>query len=50
MAQLKPDKGAAAGPAPLRHIGVFNVLFCDGHYTTMSQSDLQDSLFYAQGP
>jgi prepilin-type processing-associated H-X9-DG protein len=33
-----------------RHDGVFNVLFCDGHATTMSQSDLGDTLFYANGP
>jgi prepilin-type N-terminal cleavage/methylation domain-containing protein/prepilin-type processing-associated H-X9-DG protein len=47
----KPYTNAAAQTHyPLRHIGVFNVLFCDGHYTAMSQSDLQDSLFYAQGP
>jgi prepilin-type N-terminal cleavage/methylation domain-containing protein len=35
---------------PLRHTHVFNVLFCDAHAAAMSQSDLQDSLFYAQGP
>jgi prepilin-type N-terminal cleavage/methylation domain-containing protein/prepilin-type processing-associated H-X9-DG protein len=33
-----------------RHDGVFNVLFCDGHVVTMSQSDLADKLFYANGP
>jgi prepilin-type processing-associated H-X9-DG protein len=33
---------------PLRHTGVFNVLFCDGHARTMAQTDLMDSLFYAQ--
>jgi prepilin-type N-terminal cleavage/methylation domain-containing protein/prepilin-type processing-associated H-X9-DG protein len=33
-----------------RHDGVFNVLFCDGHVTTMSQGDLGDALFYANGP
>jgi prepilin-type processing-associated H-X9-DG protein len=31
-----------------RHTGVFNVLFCDGHATGMTQNDLGDSLFYAQ--
>jgi prepilin-type processing-associated H-X9-DG protein len=31
-----------------RHIGVFNVLFCDGHVTSMVRSDLQLPLFYAQ--
>jgi prepilin-type N-terminal cleavage/methylation domain-containing protein/prepilin-type processing-associated H-X9-DG protein len=35
---------------PLRHISVFNVLFCDGHALSMTQNDLGDSLFYAQGP
>lgn len=33
-----------------RHTGVFNVLFCDGHVVGMKQSELMDSLFYAQGP
>ena len=31
-----------------RHNGVFNVLFCDAHVTTMGQSDLADKLFYAR--
>ena len=34
----------------LRHEGVFNVLFCDAHVVSMTQNDLQDSLFYARGP
>ena len=34
----------------IRHNGVFNVLFCDGHVTAMTQNDLGDALFYAQGP
>jgi prepilin-type N-terminal cleavage/methylation domain-containing protein/prepilin-type processing-associated H-X9-DG protein len=33
-----------------RHSGVFNVLFCDGHMTAMTQNDLADKLFYANGP
>ena len=33
-----------------RHSGVFNVLFCDAHVTTMTQNDLADKLFYANGP
>jgi prepilin-type processing-associated H-X9-DG protein/prepilin-type N-terminal cleavage/methylation domain-containing protein len=33
-----------------RHGGVFNVLFCDGHVTALTQLDLSDSKFYAQGP
>jgi prepilin-type N-terminal cleavage/methylation domain-containing protein/prepilin-type processing-associated H-X9-DG protein len=33
-----------------RHDGVFNVLFCDGHVVAMTQGELMDSLFYAQGP
>ena len=34
---------------PQRHSGqtVFNVLYCDGHVTSMTQNDLQDVLFYA---
>jgi prepilin-type N-terminal cleavage/methylation domain-containing protein/prepilin-type processing-associated H-X9-DG protein len=31
---------------PLRHIGVFNVLFCDGHVTSMTTADLSNPLFY----
>jgi prepilin-type processing-associated H-X9-DG protein len=34
----------------VRHGGVFNVLFCDGHVATMSQNDLQMTLFYSDGP
>jgi prepilin-type N-terminal cleavage/methylation domain-containing protein/prepilin-type processing-associated H-X9-DG protein len=33
-----------------RHEGVFNVLFCDGHVSTTTQSDLGDRLFYYDGP
>ena len=33
-----------------RHDGVFNVLFCDAHVAALTQSELQDSLFYATGP
>jgi prepilin-type N-terminal cleavage/methylation domain-containing protein/prepilin-type processing-associated H-X9-DG protein len=35
---------------PLRHTQVFNVLFCDGHATALTQNDLKDALFYANGP
>src|SRR5207253_6324886 len=35
---------------PLRHMGVFNVLFCDGHAVSITQSDLGDKLFYFSGP
>ena len=31
---------------PPRHIGTFNVLFCDGHVTGMTTADLQTPLFY----
>jgi prepilin-type N-terminal cleavage/methylation domain-containing protein/prepilin-type processing-associated H-X9-DG protein len=34
---------------PTRHTGIFNVLFCDGHVTGMTQQDLVDQLFYAFG-
>ncbi len=30
-----------------RHSGVFNVLWCDGHVTAITQNDLMDNLFYA---
>jgi prepilin-type N-terminal cleavage/methylation domain-containing protein/prepilin-type processing-associated H-X9-DG protein len=35
---------------PLRHTGIFNVLFCDGHVLGMTQSELKLMLFYASGP
>jgi prepilin-type N-terminal cleavage/methylation domain-containing protein/prepilin-type processing-associated H-X9-DG protein len=35
---------------PLRHLKVFNTLFCDGHVQTMTQSNLADQMFYIQGP
>jgi prepilin-type N-terminal cleavage/methylation domain-containing protein/prepilin-type processing-associated H-X9-DG protein len=31
---------------PPRHIGAFNVLFCDGHVTAMTIADLSNPLFY----
>jgi prepilin-type processing-associated H-X9-DG protein/prepilin-type N-terminal cleavage/methylation domain-containing protein len=43
------DAPAATHYPQLRHNGVFNVLFCDGHVTGMTQNDLVDSLFYASG-
>jgi prepilin-type N-terminal cleavage/methylation domain-containing protein/prepilin-type processing-associated H-X9-DG protein len=47
----KPYTNApAATHYPLRHSNTFNVLFCDAHVTNMTQGDLMDSLFYAQGP
>lgn len=48
----KPYNDAAAVTHyPLRHSSTsFNVLFCDGHVTAMTQNDLMDSLFYAAGP
>jgi prepilin-type N-terminal cleavage/methylation domain-containing protein/prepilin-type processing-associated H-X9-DG protein len=35
---------------PGRHIGVFNVAFCDGHVTAMRMDDLRTSMYYVQGP
>ena len=32
---------------PGRHLGLFNVLFCDGHVTAMTTADLSTPLFYA---
>jgi prepilin-type N-terminal cleavage/methylation domain-containing protein/prepilin-type processing-associated H-X9-DG protein len=32
-----------------RHMGLFNVLFCDAHVTMMTQNDLKNELFYAEG-
>jgi prepilin-type N-terminal cleavage/methylation domain-containing protein/prepilin-type processing-associated H-X9-DG protein len=39
----------AASHYPPRHLGYFNVLFCDGHVTTMTENDMQDALFYDDG-
>jgi prepilin-type N-terminal cleavage/methylation domain-containing protein/prepilin-type processing-associated H-X9-DG protein len=33
-----------------RHTQVINFLFCDGHAEALTQSDLTDQRFYAQGP
>ncbi len=33
---------------PGRHLGLFNVLFCDGHVTAMTTADLSTPLFYAR--
>jgi prepilin-type N-terminal cleavage/methylation domain-containing protein/prepilin-type processing-associated H-X9-DG protein len=33
---------------PPRHIGVFNVLFCDAHVTAMTSADLGTPLYYAR--
>ena len=41
------DDAAAQTHYPLRHIGVFNVLFCDGHVVSMTQGELEINLFYA---
>jgi prepilin-type N-terminal cleavage/methylation domain-containing protein/prepilin-type processing-associated H-X9-DG protein len=35
---------------PLRHNGVFNVAYCDGHVVALVQGDLAKPLFYGQGP
>jgi prepilin-type processing-associated H-X9-DG protein len=33
---------------PPRHLGLFNVLFCDGHVVAMSTTELSNPLFYVQ--
>jgi prepilin-type N-terminal cleavage/methylation domain-containing protein/prepilin-type processing-associated H-X9-DG protein len=35
---------------PPRHIGTFNVLYCDGHVVSMIHSDLATKMFYLSGP
>lgn len=35
---------------PGRHLGSFNVLFCDGHVRPMRTTDLVRSIFYVRGP
>lgn len=32
-----------------RHVGTYNVLYCDGHVVNQVQTELQDRLFYASG-
>jgi prepilin-type N-terminal cleavage/methylation domain-containing protein/prepilin-type processing-associated H-X9-DG protein len=34
-------------PEP-RHLGVYNVLFCDGHAVSMKKADLKTPMYYAQ--
>ncbi len=34
----------------LRHGGIYNVLFCDDHVAPVTQNDLADTVFYANGP
>jgi prepilin-type N-terminal cleavage/methylation domain-containing protein/prepilin-type processing-associated H-X9-DG protein len=41
------DRSDASRHYPLRHLEVFNALYCDGHVTTLAKSDLQIELFYA---
>lgn len=41
---------AAATHYPLRHLGSFNVLFCDGHVVPMEQFDLVDNMFHIKPP
>jgi len=43
------DAAAATHYPQERHLGVYNVLFCDAHVTAMRQNELQDALFYAEG-
>jgi prepilin-type N-terminal cleavage/methylation domain-containing protein/prepilin-type processing-associated H-X9-DG protein len=31
-----------------RHLGVYNVVFCDGHTVAMRRSDLQQTMYYVQ--
>ena len=33
---------------PRRHIGTFNVLFCDGHVVNITTADLTKPLFYVK--
>ena len=33
---------------PDRHVGVYNVLFCDGHVTSFTIADLSIPLFYVR--
>jgi prepilin-type N-terminal cleavage/methylation domain-containing protein/prepilin-type processing-associated H-X9-DG protein len=35
---------------PPRHLGLFNVLFCDGHVVSMTASQLTTPLFYVSNP
>lgn len=44
------DKADVTHYPQMRHGGVFNVLYCDGHVVSMMQSDIADKLFYAREP
>jgi len=33
---------------PPRHLGVFNVLYCDGHVVAITQAELSNPMFYAR--
>jgi prepilin-type N-terminal cleavage/methylation domain-containing protein/prepilin-type processing-associated H-X9-DG protein len=41
------DRSDAPRHYPLRHLEVFNALYCDGHVAALGKSDLQLELFYA---
>jgi prepilin-type N-terminal cleavage/methylation domain-containing protein/prepilin-type processing-associated H-X9-DG protein len=45
-----PDKGNPPTHYPVkRHLNVFNVLYCDGHGSSISQTDLLPGMFLANG-
>jgi prepilin-type processing-associated H-X9-DG protein len=47
--ETKADQAAAPKTHyPARHVGVFNVLFCDGHVESMGENELMKELFYAR--
>jgi prepilin-type N-terminal cleavage/methylation domain-containing protein/prepilin-type processing-associated H-X9-DG protein len=41
-----PDDTDGPNHYPPRHIGQFNVLYCDGHVVAMTAADLRTELFY----
>jgi len=47
---VPPTAPDVARHYPPRHLGRFNVLYCDGHVTSLSLTDWQLNLFSAQGP
>ena len=41
-----PDDSDGPNHYPPRHIGMFNVLYCDGHVVAMVESGLKNEMFY----
>jgi prepilin-type N-terminal cleavage/methylation domain-containing protein/prepilin-type processing-associated H-X9-DG protein len=47
---VPPNAPDVARHYPPRHLGLFNVLYCDGHVTSFNLGEWQTNLFDADGP